>query len=164
MRLLISDANILIDLEEGQLIEQLFRLSYEFRVPDLLFYDELETSHAHLRDKGLKLGELTPASIEYGMRLVQKYPKPSRNDCFALALAVQENCPLLTGDKDLRDAAKQENAEVKGTLWLMERMIEQKIISIAQAWQAYALMQQAGRRLPWKEAEKRLHQIENREE
>ncbi len=122
MRLLISDANILIDLEEGQLIEQLFRLSYEFCVPDLLFFDELEASHAHLRDKGLKLGELTPASIEYGMQLLQKYPKPSRNDCFALALAVQENCPLLTGDKDLRDAAEQENAEVKGTVWLIEQI------------------------------------------
>ena len=160
MHLLISDANILIDLEEGRLIEQLFRLSYEFSVPDLLFYDELETSHAHLRDKGLKLGELTSASVEYGMQLMRKYRKPSRNDCFALALAVQENCPLLTGDDDLRRAAQAENRiAVRGTLWLIERMAEQEIISIAQARQAYGLMKQAGRRLPWKKAEHRLQQI-----
>lgn len=160
MQLLISDANILIDLEEGELIEQLFRLSYEFRVPDLLFSDELEASHAHLLDKGLKLGELTPASIEYGMQLMQKYRRPSRNDCLALALAVQEKCPLLTGDNDLRRAAQAENRiEVRGTVWLIERMIEQQIISIDQAISAYGKMKQAGRRLPWKEAESRLQQI-----
>jgi len=42
MQLLISDANILIDMEEGQLLELMFQLPFEFRIPDLLFYDELE--------------------------------------------------------------------------------------------------------------------------
>jgi len=32
----------------------------------------------------------------YGMELTQKYTNPGRNACFALALARQENCPLLT--------------------------------------------------------------------
>ena len=45
MRLLIIDANILIDLEEGQLLEQFFQLPYNFRVPDILFSDELEAQH-----------------------------------------------------------------------------------------------------------------------
>jgi len=39
-------------------------------------------------------------------------------------------------------------------------MIKQKIINIAQAQQAYFLMKKAGRRLPWKDAENRLQQIE----
>jgi len=33
MQLLISDANILIDLEEGELLAQLFTLPYRFRPP-----------------------------------------------------------------------------------------------------------------------------------
>jgi hypothetical protein len=37
MQLLISDANILIDLEEGGLLEVFFRLPYQFSVPDILF-------------------------------------------------------------------------------------------------------------------------------
>lgn len=53
MQLLISDANILIDLEEGGLLRQLFGLPYEFRVPDILFYEELEDQHGYLVDLGL---------------------------------------------------------------------------------------------------------------
>lgn len=54
MQLLISDANILIDLGEGQLLTQFFQLPYEFRVLDILFYEELEAQHGHLLDLGLQ--------------------------------------------------------------------------------------------------------------
>ena len=37
MRLLVSDANIFIDMEEGGLLELMFKLPYEFCVPDVLF-------------------------------------------------------------------------------------------------------------------------------
>ncbi len=30
--------------------------------------------------------------MRYGITLTQQYTRPSRNDCFALALAKQENC------------------------------------------------------------------------
>jgi hypothetical protein len=53
MWLLISDANILIDIEEGQLISQLFQLPYQFCVPDILFAEELEEQHSDLLHKGL---------------------------------------------------------------------------------------------------------------
>ncbi|WP_223811888.1 PIN domain-containing protein [Pseudomonas oryziphila] len=55
MQLLISDANILIDLEEGELLAQLFTLPYQFTVPDILYFDELEAQHAHLLRLGLEL-------------------------------------------------------------------------------------------------------------
>ena len=42
MRLLISDANILIDMEAGALLERLFRLPMQFGIPDLLYYEEIE--------------------------------------------------------------------------------------------------------------------------
>ena len=48
MQLLICDTNILIDQEEGQLLEQFFQLPYKFRVPDILFYEELEAQHVEL--------------------------------------------------------------------------------------------------------------------
>ncbi len=38
MRLLISDANILIDVEIGGLVAPMFSLDYRFSVPDVLFY------------------------------------------------------------------------------------------------------------------------------
>ena len=77
-----------------------------------------------------------------------------------MALASQEKCPLLTGDKDLRNAAEKESVIVKGTLWLVEQMIRQQLITVAQAREAYQRMRESGRRLPWPVAEAILHEIE----
>lgn len=41
MPVLVSDTSVIIDLDRGALIEDLFRLPYEFAVPDLLFAREL---------------------------------------------------------------------------------------------------------------------------
>lgn len=161
MQLLISDANILIDLEEGQLIDLMFQLPYQFSIPDILFQEELEEAHWHLLELGLKLDELKSETMIYAMTLIQSYSKASRNDCFALALARQENCPLLTGDKALREAAEKEAIIVKGTLWLVEQMIYHQFITIEQARNAYKKMKDCGRRLPWKIAEAILDELEN---
>lgn len=160
MQLLISDANILIDLEEGELIEQLFQLPFKFSIPDILFEEELDDQHGYLVDLGLELKELSGDSMLYGMELTQRYTNPSRNDCFALALAKQENCPLLTGDKALRSAAANEAVMVQGTLWVVEQLVRQQLVSIDQARAAYEKMKQAGRRLPWALAETKLAELE----
>ncbi len=39
MLLLISDANVLIDIENGGLTSAMFSLPYQFAVPDILFYE-----------------------------------------------------------------------------------------------------------------------------
>jgi hypothetical protein len=159
-QLLISDANILIDLEDGELMAELFNLPFQFQVPDMLFFDELEADHGHLLEYGLQLGELMPESMAEVEVLVNKYKQPSRYDCFALMLAKQEECPLLTGDQNLRKAAEQEDVEVKGTLWIVEAMITHQVITVAVARMAYEKMKQKGRRLPWDVAEKHLCEFE----
>ncbi|MRK21540.1 PIN domain-containing protein [Pseudomonas sp. JG-B] len=156
MQLLISDANILIDLEEGELLELLFQLPYQFSVPDILFAEELEAQHAHLPGMGLLLGELEPQAMVYAFELIQRVNGPSRNDCFALALAKQRNCPLLSGDQALRRVAEAEAVVVMGTIWLVEEMIHRDIISIEQARNAYLRMRANARRLPWDIALRRL--------
>ncbi len=159
-QLLISDANILIDLEDGELITELFKLPFQFQVPDMLFVDELEADHGYLLEYGLQFGELTSKSMAEVEVLVNKYKQPSRYDCFALMLAKQEKCPLLTGDQNLRKAAEHENIEVKGTLWIVEAMITHQVITIHAARIAYQRMKQKGRRLPWDVAENRLSELE----
>ncbi len=94
------------------------------------------------------------------MTLTQKYTHPSRNDCFALALAKQENCPLLTGDQALRTAAEEEAVMVQGTLWIVEQMIRQNFLNIKQAREAYQRMKECKHRLPWSLAETKLKALE----
>lgn len=159
MKLLISDANIFIDMEAGGLVQAMFRLPETFAVPDILFMEELVEYHPELPGHGLQVMSLTEETVAESMRLRQQHRHPSQNDLFALALAKQESCPLLTGDRRLRDVAKQEGVELKGSLWLIERLVEETIISVAGAAEAYEGMRHEKRRLPWSEVTKQLKRL-----
>lgn len=160
MLLLISDANILMDVEVGDLVAPMFSLGYQFAVPDVLYYEELEAQHAHLLDMGLQTRTLSPKSVERGQTLSQAYVKPGRNDLFALALAEFEQCPLLTGDAALRQAAEAEQVEVKGTVWLISEMVREQRITVTVARAALHKMRTNGRRLPWDAAGQMLAALE----
>ena len=157
-QLLVSDANVLIDMDAGGLLKAMFALDYNFAVPDILFDEELKAQHPELPKLGLKSLELNEDAVKYVAELAVEYEQTgvSRNDLFALALARQETCPLLTGDSHLRMVCEDKKIDVHGTLWLVEQMMEQKVIGLAAARRAYHVMRSAGRRLPWNEVEKQL--------
>lgn len=90
------------------------------------------------------------------MALDLKHPRPGRMDLAALTLAEAEACPLLTGDAPLRAAARIEEVEVHGTLWLVEQLVGRGELSGTAATESYAKLRNAGRRLPWDEVEKQL--------
>lgn len=160
-RLLISDANILIDMNAGGLLRSMFKLEFAFAVPDTLFEEELRNHHPNLRYLGLQSLELDGETVEYAGRLVQKHSATGTgtNDLLALALAWQQECTLLTGDPKLRCAAESELVEVHGTLWLIEQMVNRGLIRPKRARQAYDAMRKAGRRLPWDEVEEQLRRF-----
>ncbi len=161
MLLLISDANILIDIEDGHLTPVVFRLPYAIAVTDVLFELELRERHAHLLKIGLQVKSLSSESVKKVEFLIAQYPRPSVMDHSALALAIQERCPLLTGDKDLRMAAKKESVEVHGTIWIVEQLLNQKLIDRQKAKGSFEIMKAKGSRLPWADADKLINKSES---
>jgi predicted nucleic acid-binding protein len=157
MLLLISDANIIIDLEAGEIVETLFKLPYRFAIPDLLYAEEIAAASPYLVELGLQTLVVSGEYIEYAIRLGEQYgEEPGFNDRLALALAKQESCPLLTGDGNLRVLAAKEGADVRGTLWLFSEMIQFGGLTQDEAMMALRMMRRRGRRLPWQEAEKTI--------
>lgn len=168
MLLLISDANILIDMEAGGLIETLFELPMQFGIPDLLYYEEIEPGSPNLEKLGLRIMEVTSDFVKYAETLPSQYNhtlsskkgrKPSHYDYLALALARQEACALLTGDSNLREIARREKVEVWGTIGLLCAMVEHRILTVDDALSALDRMRQGKRWLPWTEAEKSLNAL-----
>lgn len=156
MPILVSDANIFIDLEEGGILEKAFELPEQIQVPDLLFHDELAEEHADLLSLGLRLGELSDMGMDRVQKLSSQYTAVSRYDCAALVLASEYGCTLLTGDARLRRAAEAEKVSVHGTIWLVERMLEEGLLRTADARTAFRAMKANGRRLPWAMADQML--------
>jgi|APSaa5957512622_1039677.scaffolds.fasta_scaffold191729_1 predicted nucleic acid-binding protein len=158
--LTISDANVIIDIEKGELTSALFSLSnMSFFVPDVLFEKELYEKHSHLKERGLNLCKLSGDSVAEVFKLAQQHGKVSSLDLFALQLAIEKSAILLTGDKALRKVAEKYKVECHGTLWLVELMVKQRIIKQTVAANAYKMMEDAGSRLPWKDAVSRLKNI-----
>ena len=59
MKVLVSDTSVLIDLDRGSLVEPIFRLPFEFTVPDLLYERELrEHGGPDFVGLGLRVEEL----------------------------------------------------------------------------------------------------------
>lgn len=88
MLLLISDANIIIDLEAGEIVEVLFKLPSRFAMPDLLYEEEIEAASPYLVEMGLQTLVVSGEYIEYAIRLGEQYgEEPGFNDRLALALA-----------------------------------------------------------------------------
>jgi len=146
-------------MEDCGLTEIMFKLPFQFTVPDILYYDELENDHLNLLELGLVSLELTEVTLRKSMALDQTHKKPSRYDCLALAAAIQEECMLLTGDRALTKVARKEQVETKGTIWLVEQLIVHNLINKSQANKAFDDMKEAGSRLPWDEVEKLLNRI-----
>lgn len=158
-QLLVSDSNIFMDLECCDLLHLMFKLPYRFCTPDILFEQELRQQHPHLVEIGLQLLSLTPDSMVYAYQLTAKYRNPSINDLTALSLAKQEKCPLLTGDKALRQAAQKEAILIKGTVWVLEQLVIHQQIDKATALNALQIMQDNHRRLPFEQAKQMINAI-----
>lgn len=157
MLLLISDANILIDMEAGELLEKLFLLPVQFAMPDILYWEEIEPGTPGLEERGLRVMEISGEYVAYAAGLPDKYgTDPSPNDYLALALAKQEGCPLLTGDQALKQAALAEDVPAMGTVWLLREMVTSQVINVDEALASLALMKARKRWLPWTEAERIL--------
>lgn len=168
MSLLISDANILIDMEAGELMETLFQLPMQFGMPDVLYYEEIEEGSPGLEQLGLQIMEISGVFVKYAEKLPDQYnstlparngAKPSHNDYLALALAKQESCTLLTGDANLRIVAEHEQVTVKGTIKLLCAMVENRLLSVDDAFVALGKMKESKRRLPWAKAESILNAL-----
>lgn len=159
MRLLISDANVLIDIEEGELVPALFQLPHRIATPDILFFDELESHHPELPEAGLELLPMSGDLINEAGRQAAVHSAPSRYDMLALVLAQEQECVLLTGDNPLRKLASEQGVEVHGTLWLVEQMIGEMLLSKDAARAAYERMRSRGSRLPWEKAFRRLERL-----
>lgn len=149
MPLLISDANIIIDLIDGEILPLIFDLNYEFATSDILHAEELEECQYDLTELGLNLIEVNEAFMIQAAEINLRHAKISMMDSIVLALAMQERCPLLTGDRPLRAIAESMNIEVRGTLWLVQEMYEQGIMTKAEVEISFEKMRVSGSRLPW---------------
>lgn len=162
MEYISSDTNVWIDFLTIRRLQLPFRLPYIYLMSSDAVQNEL-LSPPGLAEALIRFGllqtQITEEEFYLEEVLVGKYSKLSLYDCAALAIAKSRNIALLTGDGALRDAAKNENVRVFGTLGILDRLLTEKYVD----WNEYSycireLKKYNGGvvRLPKKELNKRL--------
>ena len=164
MKVAVKDANILIDLVNGGLLELCLRLPYEFVTTDLvLFQLEVESQWSAVQpfvDSGAlrtvsltatEMEEVVADPIHFSLGLV---------DAQVLWLAAREKGILLTGDLPLRQEAERRKVSVHGLLWILTQMVETGTIDPQMAAKALRIMMAKGARLPASECERLLREWE----
>ena len=131
MNILVSDTSVLIDLDRGGLVESTFRLRFEFTVPDLLYERELrEHGGPEFVRLGLRVEELDGDGVSLALSYRRKRNSLSLPDSFALSLAKTNGWTLLSGDRELRELAEEEEVRCHGVLWLLDQLFEHRVIEL----------------------------------
>ncbi len=134
MQLISSDTSVWIDFEIIDALAEPFLLNdyYSFLMSAETMDAELQYPSdlsARLEAFGLMRTELQDDEYHLALSLGSKYKQLSSYDTFALAIAKNRDIPILTGDGALRKAAEKEGIEFHGTLWVIDRLWEEKAIT-----------------------------------
>ena len=162
MAVLVSDTSVLIDLERAKLLDEMFRLPFEFAVPDLLYARELAGPLGEqLVALGLRVEVLTPAELSRATTVRRTDASLSTPDTFAFAIAESRKWTLLTGDGGLRELALAERIEMHGVLWLFDQLADGNHVALGRLHDGLsAILAHPRCRLPVQEVRRRLTRLE----
>ena len=155
-RVALNDTNILIDFYEIGLLGALMEIDLEmnttdFVVAEIMLRNQEKWIEDLIRQQKLLVNGFSGRELPKVMEKENNNPGLSLTDCSAWYWAEKNGGILLTGDAKLRRAAASSGVEVHGSLWLLDEMLRQEVLTKSQACKAIKKLQQKNRRLPKKE-------------
>lgn len=155
-RVYVSDTNIWIDFRHAELLDELFLLDLTLCCTDFVLAELTDFDHGHLLGRGLVVESIDSTTMLRLGELIRDHNNSSLADVSCYLLAHDTKRPLLTGDGRLRKQALRDGLEVRGALWLLDRLVDQQLIPPARAAAGLSSMLARGARLPEAECEARM--------
>lgn len=162
MKVVVQDANILIDLETAGILDLWFQLGHETHTTDQVT-GELERGNvqgalAYIRRKVILERRFTFEELTEIATLQEECGGgPGFNDCSVLYLAREMGACLLTGDGPLRREGKVRMIEVRGVIWIFDQLVANRLLPPQIAADKLQGLLDAGSFLPLDVCEQRIH-------
>lgn len=159
MKVVITDVSVLFDLYQLQVLPEFFALDLEIHTTDFVYneitYEEQKNDFAIFeRSKKLLIIRITPEE-EDEIRAMQLFrSNKSFPDRTVLWKAKQLGCAILTCDNLLRKEAERHGLEVRGSIWVINQLIEKSIVSNEKGVELLKQMKLVNPRLPSEEIDK----------
>ncbi len=161
MRIVINDANILMDLADLDMLELLSSLGYEYHTTDFVIA-EVDDELQRIKIDGLiNSGKMTiksfnDAELSKIIDLSGEYSSLSITDCSVLHHSKETHGILMTGDGKLRKIAQNADLEVRGILFVFDQLVDNGVVSSKYAYEKLIELTVINTRLPVAEVESRL--------
>ncbi len=137
MKVVVNDANILIDLVDLGLLPLFFLLKFEFHTTELiineLFEDQQLALSPYIKSGKLYVEEICEEDLAEIFAMKNNKPMLSEQDCSAFHKAQKHGAVLITSDNTLRKFAINQNIEVHGHLWVFDHLVRNGIMSGTEA-------------------------------
>jgi len=155
----VHDANILIDLYETNLLTSFFRMGFASHSTDLVLYEIEQPICLYVQNGQIQQHTLTPEQLGQVAQIQTTIGRSvSFPDCSVLWLMQKlgNSAILLTGDNKLRQCAEDSGVTVHGMLWILDQLVEKKIVSAREMIGKLEKLLVLGSRLPKEECQKRI--------
>jgi predicted nucleic acid-binding protein len=156
----IVDANILIDLSQGEVLPFLFKIPMQVAAPTVVLDEMIRPDQETLLEMGLERSLLTVEQVLEAAQMSAADARLSLGDCAAFIAARDEETALLTGDQRLRKRAEEAGIEVHGVLWVLDAIETAGLTAGPALAASLRKMLNEGARLPADEVEWRLKRWE----
>lgn len=162
--IVVSDANIFIDLCDSGIIDAFFGMPWKVHTTDMVYAEVLKPEHREKLEEHLeKLVIKAYDPVEF-QKLAQfqiemnKTCNLSIQDCSLLTYCMDTDYTLLTGDRTLRTKATERKVTVRGILYIFDQMLSIGQISKEDAISCLERLRSSNTRLPSKEIDTRLNE------
>lgn len=160
--LVISDANIFLDLISVNLLEEFFQLPCKIETTDFVIDEIIQPNQLASVQKFVSSRKLDVISFSFEELIkINDICDNSKNntsmaDCSVWYRAKEVSGRLLTGDSKLRKSAENDNVKVSGILYIFDNLVEYRIINKIEAAKLLENLISVNSRLPKGECEKRI--------
>jgi len=133
VKIIINDANILIDLVDLKILPYFFQLEFEVHTTDIildeLFEEQKESLFPYIETGQLSVDNITEEDLIDILMIRATKTNLSEQDCSAFYQAQKLNAALITSDNTLRKFAQANHIEIHGHLWVFDNLVNKSILT-----------------------------------
>ncbi len=164
MKLIITDTNVLFDVIKIGALPEFFSLDYDicttvFVIEEIKPSGQRELVDTFIRAKKLTVIEFTGEDVEDVVNFDTVKGLKRFTDKSVIWKSVQLNCPMLTGDKKMKEIAENIGIEVHGSFWVIDELYNYNLISSEKAIELLEQLLKTNSWLPRNEIERRINKL-----
>jgi predicted nucleic acid-binding protein len=164
MKLIITDTNVLFDVIKIGALPEFFSLDFDicttvFVIDEIKSSPQREQVETFIRSKQLTVFEFNGEDIEDIINFETCRHLNRLTDKSVIWKSLELKCPMLTGDKKMKEVAENIGISVHGSIWVIDELYNYNLISTEKTIELLEQLMKTNSWLPRNDIEKRINKL-----